>query len=113
MHRFQDVKSEDHRSVLAQLKRGFLPIRLRLLAFLMVQKGFVQLPQSLQVLVDSDVEAQMLRRFLTASEEARVRENFDAYCRQLQDSMGLLPIYPAMSLMDLAPLLPDPQSSLL
>ena len=113
MHRFQDIKSQDHSAVLAQLKRGFLPIRLRLLAFLMVQKGFVQLPQSLQVLVDSDVEAQMLRRFLTASEEARVRENFDAYCRQLQDSMGLLPVYPAMSLMDLAPLLPDPQSSLL
>ena len=111
MHRFQDVKSEGHRCVLAQLKQGFLPMRLRLLAFLMVQKGFIQLPQSLQILVDYDVEAQMIRRFLTVSEEARVRINFDAYCSQLERSKALLPVYPAISLMDLAPLLPDPQSS--
>jgi len=112
MHRFHDAKSEDQRYTLVQLKQGLLPTRLRLLAFLMVQKGFIHLPQSLQVLVDSDVEVAMVRQFLTASEEEKVRKSFEAYCRQLQDSMGLLPVYPAMSLMDLVPLLPDPQSSL-
>ncbi|TCD57595.1 hypothetical protein CWE17_07055 [Synechococcus sp. BS56D] len=106
-NRFNDAKSVDRFEALDLIRAGELPIRLRLLAFLMLQQGYVPLPSWQEQWIDRDLEAQLLRRVLSEDEERRCRCSFDRYQQLLRDQLPHLPLYPAASLLTLAQLLPS------
>ena len=106
-NRFSDPKSADSSNALVLIKSGELPIRLRLLAFLSLQEGYVPLPLLPEQAVDRVLEEQLLRRFLSDVDEHRCRLSFDRYQELLCDYLPRLPLYPATSLLKLAQLLPS------
>ena len=106
-NRFNDAKSVDRFEALALIRAGELPIRLRLLAFLMLQQGFVPLPSWQEQWIDRGLEAQLLRQVLSEEEERLCRGRFDCYQQLLSDHLPQLPLYPAASLLTLAQLLPS------
>ena len=106
-NRFNDAKSVDRFEALALIRAGELPIRLRLLAFLMLQQGFVPLPSWQEQWIDRGLEAQLLRQVLSEEEERRCRDRFDRYQQLLRAHLPQLPLYPAASLLTLARLLPS------
>ena len=106
-NRFNDAKSVDRLEALSLIRAGELPIRLRLLAFFTLQQGFVPLPSWQEQWIDRGLEAQLLRQVLSEEEERRCRSNFDRYQQLLLDQLPQLPLYPAVSLLTLAQLLPS------
>ncbi|EAU75535.1 hypothetical protein RS9916_38547 [Synechococcus sp. RS9916] len=106
-NRFNDAKSVDRFEALALIRAGELPIRLRLLAFLTLQQGFVPLPSWQEQWIDRGLEAQLLRQVLSEEEERRCRFCFDRYQQLLRAHLPQLPLYPAASLLTFAKLLPS------
>ena len=106
-NRFNDAKSVDRLEALSLIRGGELPIRLRLLAYLTLQQGFVPLPSWQEQWIDRGLEAQLLRQVLSEEEERRCRCSFDRYQQLLRDQLPQLPLYPAASLLILAQLLPS------
>ena len=106
-NRFRDAKSADRFEALSLIRAGELPIRLRLLAFLTLQQGFVPLPSWPEQWIDRGLEAQLLRQVLSEEEERRCRCRFDRYQQLLRNQLPQLPLYPAASLLTLAQLLPS------
>ena len=106
-NRFSDPKSADSSNALALIQAGELPIRLRLLAFLSLQEGYVSLPSVPEYSIDRALEEKLLRRYLGDVDESRCRLSFDRYQRLLCDYLPQLPLYPATSLLRFAQLLPS------
>lgn len=104
--RIQDAKSVDQADALTLIQSGGLPVRLRLLAYLMIQSGYVPLPDSLRPQVDLELEDRLVRRCVSERDETLCRQSFDRYCDQLRRSGPSLPLYPALSLLAVAERLP-------
>jgi hypothetical protein len=104
--RIQDAKSVDQADALALIQAGGLPVRLRLLAYLMVQSGYVPLPNSLRPQVDLEREDRLVRLWVSARDETLCRQSFDRYCEQLRQCGPSLPLYPALTLLAVAERLP-------
>ncbi len=106
-NRFIDAKSADRLDALGLIRADELPIRLRLLAFLTLQQGFVPLPHWQDQWIDRGLEEQLLRQVLSEQDERRCRRSFVRYQQLLRDYLPHLPLYPAASLLTLAQLLPN------
>jgi len=106
-NRFVDAKSADRDQALTIIRVGELPIRLRLLAFLSLQNGYLPLGLMEVPNVDRNLEEQLLRRYLCESDETYCRRLFDEYRQLLLENRHRLPAYPAVSLLEMAQLLPS------
>ncbi|QNI78220.1 hypothetical protein SynRS9909_00205 [Synechococcus sp. RS9909] len=109
-NRFRDAKSADLDQALTLIHAGDLPVRLRLLAYLWVQNGYLQAPNHPLETLDLELEQHMLRRCLSEAEEEICRDSFDRYCEQLRAESHTLPLYPAIPLHALAERLPLPHT---
>lgn len=109
-NRFRDAKSADLDQALTLIQAGDLPVRLRLLAYLWVQNGYLHTPDHPLEALDLELEQQMLSRCLSEAEEARCRGNFHRYCEQLHAESHTLPLYPAIPLHALPERLPVPHT---
>ncbi len=105
-NRFKDPKSSDLSHALTLIQMGDLPVRLRLLAFLAVQSGYLSLPSTISLFVDRVLEERILRRFLSVEDEQLCRSNYDRYCEQLVECKESLPVYPSVSLHHMVGILP-------
>jgi len=106
-NRFVDAKSADRRDALALIRAGELPIRLRLLAFLTLQQGYVPLPHWQEQWIDRGLEEKLLRQVLSEQDERRCISSFDRYQSLLRDYLPQLPLYPAASLLTMSKMLPS------
>lgn len=106
-NRFQDSKSVDLLIALQKIRSGDLPNRLKLLAFLCSQSKFVPVSGfPFQGILWSEEES-LLRACLSEADEMVCRQTFDRYCRQLQDSSDVLPLYPGIALKTVVGCMPD------
>lgn len=105
--RFVTAKNSDQQYALAMIRRGELPVRLRLLAYLANHSAFIPAPSAPVHDFDLRLEEELLRRSLSESDEEICLEIFSGYRELLSRSRGRLPLYPAVSLRQLAPLLPS------
>ena len=105
-NRFDDAKSLDKDHALDLIRAGELPIRLRLLAYLDLQKRYLQVSSPGFPMVDLALEERLLRQSLSEADELQCRHNFAAYQQKLQQQWESLPPYPAVSIQALASLLP-------
>jgi hypothetical protein len=106
-NKFIDPKSVDSREALILIRSGELPVRLRLLAFLMLQEGYLSVPVWKESLTNRDLEQALLRQYLSLQEEQYCRRCFNRYQELLRDYLDHLPLYPATSLITMARLLPS------
>ena len=106
-NRFEDAKSADRDQALTLIRQGELPIRLRLLAYLDLQEGYLPLGLDAERCVfDQTLEETLVRRWLSADEEQCALDLFQRYRAKLELLRAELPCYPAVSLLELATLLP-------
>lgn len=106
-NRFEDAKSADRSMALPLIRSGELPIRLRLLAYLMLQEGFLPMPASSLVSIDRALEERLIRAQLSPAEEEQCRQLFEDYCSLLREKLNNYPLYPAVTLLQMASLLPS------
>lgn len=106
-NRFLDSKRQDPNQALALIRADDLPLRLRILAFLSLLHGFIPTTKPHEDMFDLGLEEELLRRSLSEQDEAICREVFNDYRYRLAESMGDLPLYPAVSLRRLAQMLPS------
>ena len=106
-NRFVDAKSVDLSRAHRLIREGDLPVRLRLLAFLMGQEGEVEVKVHPSCDFDAQCEESLLRRFLSASEEELCWDVFTRYRSALARVKQHLPTYPAVTIAEIAPLLPS------
>lgn len=106
-NRFVDSKSKDLSHALATIRAGDLPVRIRLLAYLTNQNSFLPVPSRPLGSFDLQLEEELLRRSLTESDERICIEVFDEYRALLRQTLGCYPRYPAVTLVELANLLPS------
>ena len=106
-NRFKDEKSKDCDQALALIRAGELPIRLRLLAYLSLQSGYLPISAGIDALVDEALETRLLRALLQVDDEIQCRQSFDRYQMLLKHQLPHLPLYPAVSLLVLARTLPS------
>jgi hypothetical protein len=92
---------------LSLIRSGELPIRLRLLAYLMLQQGYLPTPVSALGAIDHAAEERLLRAQLSQAEEDRCRQLFDDYRSLLRVRLHDYPLYPAVTLLQMARLLPS------
>lgn len=109
-NRFKDAKSADRDRAQILLAQGELPIRLRLLAYLDLQEGYLPLglvhgPPSFAL----EAEERMLRQWLSVEQEERALVLWTRYRSQLTEQLVDLPRYPAIALVQLASMLPPLQ----
>jgi hypothetical protein len=97
-NRLQDSKSADLVIALQKIRSGDLPNRLKLLAFLCSQSKFVPVSTFPSRQISWDEEEALLRACLSETDENICRQTFDRYCRQLQESSCVLPLYPGIAL---------------
>ena len=102
-----DAKSVDLSRAHRLIREGDLPVRLRLLAFLMGQEGEVEVKVHPSCDFDAQCEESLLRRFLSASEEELCWDVFTRYRSALARVKQHLPTYPAVTIAEIAPLLPS------
>ena len=107
-NRFKDSKSSDLSFALEKIRSGDLPARLRLLAYLRVQTGYLPVPSMPILHFQLDLEEQMVRECLNTEDESLCRLTFDCYCEQLQKQRSRLPLYPAAALKSIVDELPSP-----
>jgi hypothetical protein len=105
--RFTTTKNSDQQHALAMIRRGDLPVRLRLLAYLANQSAYIPVPSAPIQDFDLQLEEELLRRWLPESDEKICVGMFHDYRALLRRSRGRFPLYPAVSLRQLAPLLPS------
>ena len=105
-NRFDDAKSADRAMALPLIRAGELPIRLRLLAYLMLQQGYLPTPASPLMSMDHAAEERLLRAQLSDREEEQCRQLFEDYCSLLRARLDDYPLYPAVTLLQMARLLP-------
>ena len=108
-NRFDDAKSADRDVALQLIRGGELPIRLRLLAYLMSQQGYLPVSTSPLMTVDHGAEERLLREQLSQLEEDQCRKLFDDYRHLLCGRLRDYPLYPAVTLLQMAQLLPSLQ----
>lgn len=109
-NRFEDAKSADRDQALHLLLSGRLPTRLRILAYLDLQEGYLPLPNGLRHLISQfseQEENQILKGFLTSGQREIAFKVFVGYRNHLRKHLHAYPCYPAVELMQLANLLPD------
>ena len=106
-NRFKDEKSKDCDQALALIRAGELPIRLRLLAYLSLQSGYLSISAGIDALVDEALETRLLRSLIAVSDETKCRQSFDRYQMLLKHQLPHLPLYPGVSLLVLARTLPS------
>jgi len=106
-NRFQDSKSADLSIALKKIRSNDLPNRLKLLAFLCVQHKFIPVSVFPRESIQWQEEEALLRDCLSEADEKLCRKTFDRYCRQLEESYYLLPIYPAIALKTAVDNMPD------
>ncbi len=106
-NRFVDAKSVDLPHAHRLIRDGDLPVRLRLLAFLLGQEGEVAVNVHPSGDFDAQCEEFLLRQFLSSSEEELCWDVFQRYRKALAQVKRDLPIYPAMTIAQIAPLLPS------
>ena len=109
-NRFIDAKSADKPQALELIRNGELPVRLRLLAYLDLQLGYLPMGFEEAPSFDLELEGVLLRRVISEDDENRAWMLFGAYREKLQDMKDRIPFYPAVSLIDLADCLPKLQS---
>ena len=109
-NRFIDAKSVDQGQALELMRRGELPVRLRLLAYLDLQLGYLPMGFEKAPRFDLALEEVLLRRVISEDEEHRAWLLFCHYREKLQTMKDRIPFYPAVSLIDLADCLPTLQS---
>lgn len=109
-NRFVDAKSADQGQALELMRRGELPVRLRLLAYLDLQLGYLPMGFEEAPSFDLALEEVLLRRVISEDDEIRAWELFCEYREKLQEMKDSIPSYPAVSLIDLANCLPTLQS---
>ena len=105
-NRFVDAKSADQGQALALIRQGELPVRLRLLAYFDLQLGYLPTGLTEAPRFDWALEEVLLRRVISEDDETRAWELFGAYRDKLQGIQGQLPLYPAVTVGDLATCLP-------
>ena len=110
--RFNDAKSVDRFKAKLMLTDGELPVRLRLLAYLDAQHRYLSVPACPFKLVNEELEHDLIRRHLSADQEATAWELFIRYRDALKRGLSQWPIYPTLGLSDVAPLLPSVQQLL-
>ena len=106
-NKFIDPKSVDSHEALILIRRGELPVRLRLLAFLMLQEGYLSVPVWKESLTNRGLEKALLRQYLSLEEEQYCRHCFNRYQELLRNYLDHMPLYPATSLITMAKLLPS------
>jgi len=107
-NRFKDSKSSDIDFALAKIRSGDLPVRLRLLAYLRSQAGFLPVPSMPVSNFRFDLEERLLRQCLCQDDESLCRTTFDSYCEKLMQERSRLPIYPSIALKSIVDQLPSP-----
>jgi len=105
-NKFTDAKSADSHEALILIRRGELPVRLRLLAFLMLQDDYVPVPEWQEDVTNRGLEEALVRQFLSLEQEQHCRRRFNRYQELLRDRLDHMPLYPATSLLTMAKLLP-------
>jgi hypothetical protein len=105
-NRFVDAKSSDLAEALRIIRSGGIPVRMRLLAYLYIQDGFINLPSAPISRFDSNVEKILLSHHLSQEEEEICKNTFKQYCLRLKAYQHSLPLYPTASLKSLAKTLP-------
>ena len=106
-NRFKDEKSSDLHEAVSLIREGKLPARLKLLAYLIEQQQYLQFREFPNLRVDIDAEEQLLREFLSEEDEKICSETFSAYRQKIKLKFASLPIYPAISLLEVVRFLPD------
>lgn len=106
-NQFQDAKSADLSIALEKIRSGDLPNRLKLLAFLCNQDKYVPVSGFPSQAICWDVEEAMLRACLSEADEQLCWKTFERYCRQLQESTCVLPLYPGVALKTAVERMPD------
>ena len=109
-NRFIDAKSADKSQALELIRNGELPVRLRLLAYLDLQLGYLPMGFEEAPSFDLALEEVLLRCVISEDEENRAWMLFCAYRDKLQGIQGQIPCYPAVTIGDLADCLPKLQS---
>ena len=109
-NRFIDAKSADKPQALELIRNGELPVRLRLLAYLDLQLGYLPMGFEEAPSFDLALEEVLLRRVISEGDENRAWDLFCAYRENLQNMSNQLPTYPAVTLMDVAVCLPSLKS---
>ena len=107
-NRFKDSKSSDLDLALVKIRTGDLPVRLRLLAYLRAQVGFLPVPSLPISNFQLDLEERLLRDCLEPDDESLCRTTFDSYCERLVQERSRLPIYPSIALKAIVDQLPAP-----
>ena len=109
-NRFEDAKSADRNQALELLLNGQLPIRLKMLAYLDLQSGFIPFPDGIEDILglfDWQVEERLLREILSPGQECIARQVYNAYKQKLNKILNRYPCYPAIPLVHMATQLPD------
>lgn len=105
-NRFVDAKSSDLAEALLIIRSGGIPVRMRLLAYLYIQDGFINLPSAPISHFDSNAEEILLSHHLSQEDEEICKNAFRQYCQKLNTIQYSLPLYPTASLKSLAIILP-------
>ena len=106
-NRFVDAKSVDRDVALDLIRSGELPVRLRVLAYLMLQQGYLPTPVYPFESVDNTVEEQLVRASISKSDEEFCWQLFDQYRLHLAQKLADYPLYPAATLLHMAQRLPS------
>ena len=106
-NRFDDAKSVDRDVAHDLIQSGELPVRLRVLAYLMLQQGYLPTPVSPFASVDHAVEDQLVRASISKSDEEFCWQLFDQYRQHLAQRLIEFPLYPAATLLHIAQRLPS------
>jgi len=108
-NRIKESKNADLAIALDKIQSGDLPIRLRLLAYLHCQARYLTLPDPPLASFDWSLEEAILRRHLSEKDEDLCRNIFEDYFWKLKKRIRAYPLYPAVSIVQMARLLPSPQ----
>ena len=113
--RFKSYKQADQLEALDKIRSGDVPNRMKMHAFLMCQKRYINLPIKFNSIhFDSALETTMLRQFISKDDEQQALENYYKYEEYLNDWLEChlnYPSYNIPTLRHLANFLPSMQST--
>lgn len=104
---FEDAKSVDKQIAIELIQKGEMPVRLRLLAYLDLQRRYLPLGINFIPNFCSEVEIDILERFISRDTLVDVEDKFCLYREKISIILDKLPRYPSISIMELASILPS------